>query len=146
MELKELLNVARDIRSERVGNLREYIEMVQTFDSEQETVLNILIENGVNILTAIEWVYNQKYTLWDNFVDYVDNYIDEEYNLPNFIKLDYSAMWYRYFRYNDNLYIDWVEHEWFKGGNEYGTQEEQEKYKKYIKYNISNSQLVEFYA
>lgn len=145
MEFWELLKIGRNLKKNNESNIREYLEMVQTFDESQETAFNVLINNGIDTDRAIDGVYSGDYSLYENFIDYVDNYIGEQYNLPDFIELDYMAMWYRTFRYDDGLYIDWVEYEWNKGHNEYGTREEQDKEKEYITYNLENSKLVLIY-
>lgn len=146
MEFKELLEVARNIRAERVGNMRDYLEMVQTLDDTQENVLNILIENGVNTLKAIEGVYNQDYSIYDNFIDYIDNFILEEYKIPDWVEFDYIAMWYQSFRYEDNLYFDIYEPRECNGRHEFGTEEQREKERLFIEYNLKNSMVIEFYA
>lgn len=94
--------------------------------------------------TAIHGVWNGCYTVYDNFYEYIDNLLDE-YNLPDFIELNYLSMWYRSFRYDENLYIDWQELEWAKDRDEYGTNEQKEKQRGYIEYNLQYSRLIEFY-
>lgn len=145
MEFKELLEIAKNLKANNKSNIRGYLEKVQTFDESQETAFNVLINNWIDIDRAIEVVDNKDYFIYDNFFEYIDSYIQEEINLPDFIELDYIAMWYRTFRYDDGLYIDWKENEWNKGHNEYGTREEQDKEKDYIAYNLENSKLVLLY-
>lgn len=145
MEFLELLKIGRDLKKYNCSCIRKYLEMLQTFDNTQENVFNILMSNDVDIERAIEGIYEEQYCIYDNFIDYIDNYVSNQCNLPDFIELNYTAMWYRTFRYDDNIYIDWQEWEWCKNRDEYGTQEQKEQQKEYIKYNIEYSQLIKFF-
>lgn len=145
MEFLELLEIGRDLKKDDCKNIKEYLEMVQTFDDTQENIFYTLIENNVDIERAINIVYEESYCVYDNFIDYIDNYIGEYCKLPDFIELDYILMWYRTFKYDDNICIDWQEFQWCKNRDEYGTQEQKEQQKEYIKYNLEYSKLIEFY-
>lgn len=144
MEFKELLSIGRDLKRNKCKDIKEYLEMVQTFDNCQENVFYALLSNDVDIEKAIEGVYEEQYTIYDNFQEYIDNLLDD-YNLPDFIELDYLSMWLRTFRYDENLYIDWQEWEWSKNRDEYGTNEQKELYRDYIKFNLEYSNVIDFY-
>lgn len=143
MEFKELLSIGRDLKNNKCTDIKEYLGMVQTFDNCQENVFYILIYNDVDIEKAIEGVYNEQYAVYENFQEYIDNVL-YEYNLPSFIEIDYISMWYRTFRYDEHLYIDWQEWEWSKNRDEYGTNEQKELYRDYIKFNLEQSIVIDF--
>lgn len=145
MEFKELLEIAKNLKANNESNIRDYLEKIIAFDESQESAFNVLINNEIDIVRAVEVVYNEDFFIYDNFIEYIDSYIQEQINLPDFIELDYMAMWYRTFRYDDGLYINWVEDEWSKGHNEYGTRDEQLKEEKHVSYNLENSKLVLLY-
>lgn len=144
MEFVELLSIGRDLKKESCSIIRDCLEKVQELDNEQLNIIYSLVENNVYMETAIQGVWNGCYTVHDNFQEYIDNLLDD-YNLPDFIELDYLSMWYRSFRYDENLYIDWQELEWTKDRDEYGTNEQKEKQRGYIEYNLQYSRLIEFY-
>lgn len=144
MEFMELLSIGRDLKRNKCTDIKEYLEMVQTFDNCQENVFYILISNDVDIERAISGVYEEQYTIYDNFQEYIDNLLDD-YNLPDFIELDYLSMWFSTFRHEDNLYIDWQEWKWAKDRDEYGTNEQKELYRDYIKFNLERSNVIDFY-
>ena len=54
-------------------------------------------------------------------------------------------MWYRTFRYDDNLYIDWQELKYHQDRGEYGTEEQKQKYRDYIEYNLQYAQVIEWF-
>lgn len=143
MEFKELLSIGRDLKENKCTDIKSYLEMVQTFDNCQEKVFYILIYNDVDIEKAIEGVYNEQYAVYENFQEYIDNLL-YEYDLPRFIEIDYISMWWRTFRYDENLYIDWQEWEWAKNRDEYGTNEQKELYRDYIKFNLERSTIIDF--
>ncbi len=146
MEFKELLSIGRDLKRNKCTDIKEYLEMIQTFDNCQKNVFYILISNDVDIEKAIEGVYNEQFSVYNNFYEYIDNLLDEPCNdLPNFIELDYLSMWFRTFRYDENFYIDWQEWEWSKNRDEYGTNEQKELYRDYIKFNLERSNVIDFY-
>ena len=144
MEFKELLSIGRDLKINKCTDIKEYLEMVQTFDNCQENVFYTLLSNDVDIEKAIEGVYKEQYTIYDNFYEYIDNLLDD-YNLPDFIELDYISMWYSTFRYDENLYIDCQAWEWSKNRDEYGTNEQKELYRDYIRFNLKHSNVIDFY-
>lgn len=146
MKIKELLSISRDLKANNCTDIREYLEMVQTFDDNQQDVFYTLIKNCVDIERAIQGVYGGDYCTYDNFKEYIDNYIDEYCGLPDFIELDYISMWYRTFRYDDNLIVDWQEFQWCKDRNEYGTEEQKKQQREYIEYNLQYSQFIDFYC
>lgn len=145
MEFVELLAIGRDLKKEDCSIIRDCLEKVQELENEQMQIVYTLNESGIDLETAILGVWNGCYTVYDNFIDYINNYVSNEYNLPDFIELDYISMWYRTFKYDDNIYIDWQEWEWCKNRDEYGTSEQKEQQKEYIKYNLEYSQLIEFF-
>lgn len=144
MDFRDLLNIGRDLKNQGC-NVREYLEKVLEFDTEQTQVFNILIENDVCIERAIDGVEGYNYATYDNFYEFIDEFISQICNLPDFIKLDYLAMWYATFRYDDNIYIDWQELKWCKNRDEYGTSEQKENQRAFIEYNLECSMLVDFY-
>lgn len=144
MDFRDLLNIGRDLKNQGC-NVREYLEKVLEFDTKQTQVFNILIENDVCIERAIDGVEGYNYATYDNFYEFVDESINQICNLPDFIKLDYLAMWYATFRYDDNIYIDWQELKWCKNRDEYGTNEQKENQRAFIEYNLEYSMLVDFY-
>lgn len=144
MEFKELLSIGRDLKRNKCTDIKEYLEMIQTFDNCQENVFYVLLSNDVDIEKTIEGVYEEQYTIYENFQEYIDNLLDD-YNLPDFIELDYLSMWYSTFRYEDGLYIDWQEWEWSKNRDEYGTNEQKELYRDYIRFNLERSNVIDFY-
>lgn len=144
MDFRDLLNIGRDLKNQGC-NVREYLEKVLEFNTEQTQVLNILIENEVCIDKAIDGVEGYNYSTYDNFYEFVDESINQICNLPYFIELDYTSMWYRTFRYDENLYIDWQELKWCKNRDEYGTSEQKENQRAFIEYNLGYSMLVDFY-
>lgn len=144
MELKDLLQYGRILKSENEC-IRDNLERLQDFTDEQLNVFNILIEDKA-ICDIIDGVENEEYVIYDNFYDYVEEYINSLcLDLPSFIELDYVSMWYRTFRYDENLYINWQELEYHKNRDEYGTNEQKQKQKDYIEYNLQYSQVIEFY-
>lgn len=145
MEFKELLSIGRDLKSNNCTDIRDFLEMVQNFDNSQQNVFYALIENDIDIERAIQGIYEENYCIYDNFYEYIDNLIYNDCKLPNYIELDYTSMWYRTFRYDDSLYINWQEFKWCKDRDEYGTKEQKEQQKEYIEYNLQYSQLIEFY-
>ena len=146
MEFKELLSIGRDLKRNKCTDIKEYLEMIQTFDNCQENAFYILISNDVDIEKAIEGIYNEQFSVYENFQEYIGNLLDEPCNdLPYFIELDYLSMWFRTFRYDENLYIDWQEWEWSKNCDEYGTNEQKELYRDYIKFNLERSNVIDFY-
>lgn len=144
MEFVELLKIGRDLKENKCTDIKSFLEMVQTFDNCQENVFYVLLSNDVDIEKAIEGVYEEQYTIYDNFQEYIDNLLDD-YNLPDFIELDYLSMWYSTFRYEESLYIDWQEWEWSKNRDEYGTNEQKELYRDYIRFNLECSNVIDFY-
>lgn len=114
MEFRELLQLGKDLKAENCTNIRDWLEMVETFNDEQIQVFYTLIENDIEYDTDINGVYNNDYIIWDSFIDYINNYIDEQYNLPDFVELDYISIWYGTFRYESHLFIDWFEPKWYK--------------------------------
>lgn len=146
MEFRDLLNIGRDLKNQGC-NVREYLEKVLEFDTEQYQVFNILIENDVCIDNAIDGVLNYNYAIYDNFYDYIDEYMNGLCSdLPNFIELNYVSMWYRTFRYDENLYIDWQELKWCIDRDEYGTSEQKENQRAFIEYNLQYSKCIDFYG
>ena len=144
MEFKELLSIGRDLKKEGCSIVRDCLEKIQELDNGQLNIIYSLVENNVYMETAIHGVWNGCYTVYNNFYEYIDNLLDD-YNLPDFIELDYLSMWYRSFRYDENLYIDWQELKWANDRDEYGTNEQKEKQRGYIEYNLQYSRLIEFY-
>ena len=146
MEFTTLLNIGRDLKNQGC-NVREYLEKVLEFDIEQNQVFDILIENDVCIEQAVNGVHDNEYSIYDNFYDYIDENINILYlDFPSFIELDYISMWYRTFRYDENLYINWQELKWCKDRDEYGTSEQKEKQRAYIEYNLQYSKCIDFYG
>lgn len=146
MELKDLLDVARMLKAEDCRIIRDCLEKIQELNNTQYADVFLLSENGLDLETAIQGVWNGCYYIHNNFYEYVDYLLSETCsNLPNFIELDYTSMWYRTFRYDDNLYINWQELEWCKDRDEYGTSEQKEKQRAFIEYNLQYSQVIEFY-
>lgn len=144
MEFTELLKYGRILKNENEC-IRDNLERLQGFTDEQLEVFNILIEDKA-ICDIIDGVENEEYAIYNNFYDYIDEYINSLcLDLPSFIELDYISMWYRTFRYDENLYIDWQELKWCEDRDEYGTEEQKEKQKYYIEYNLQYSQVIEFY-
>lgn len=144
MEFVELLNIARDLKSQGC-NVREYLEKVLEFDTEQTQVFYILIKNDVCIDRTIDGVRDYSYSIYDSFYEFVDESMNQICNLPDFIELNYLAMWYCTFRYDDNLYIDWQELKWCKDRDECGTSEQKENQRSFIEYNLEYSMVVDFY-
>ena len=145
MEFRELLEYGRILKNEN-EYIRENLERLQNFTSEQLNVFDLLIENKA-VCDVIDGVENQEYTIYDNFYDYIDEYINSLYsNFPSFIELDYISMYYRTFRYDDNLFIDWQELEYCKYRDEYGTSEQKENQRAFIEYNLQYSKCIDFYG
>ena len=147
MEFTTLLNYARDLKAENCRIIRDCLEKLQTLDDGQIGTIDILTDGGKDLETAILGVYEGSYSIYSNFYEFINNLIyNEDIEFPSYIELDYMAMYYRTFRYDDNLYIDMKEFNWCKDRDEYGTQEQKEQYKEYIKYNLKYSTIVEFYC
>lgn len=145
LDFKDLLSIGRDLKNQGC-NVRENLEKMLEFNTEQNQVFNILIENDVCIERAIDGVHNYEYSIYDNFYEFVDEYIRQTCNdLPNFIEFDYLAMWYRTFRYDNTIKIDWRELKWCKDRDEYGTSEQKENQRAYIEYNLEYSKCIDFY-
>ena len=146
MEFTTLLNIGRDLKNQGY-NVREYLEKVIEFNTEQNQVFDILIKNNVCIDKAIDGVQDYSYSIYDNFYEYIDSLLyDITNDLPNFIKLDYISMYYCTFRYDENLYIDWQELGYHKDRNEYGTSEQKENQRAFIEYNLQYSKCIDFYG
>ena len=146
MEFKDLLDVARILKAEDCRIIRDCLEKLQTLNYTQYADVFLLSENGLDLETSINGVYEGCYGVHENFYEYIDNLLYSTINdLPNFIELDYTSMWYRTFRYDDNLYINWQELEWCKDRDEYGTSEQKENQRAFIEYNLQYSQVIEFY-
>lgn len=146
MEFKDLLDIARMLKAEDCRTIRDCLEKLQTLNYTQYADVFLLSENGLDLETAINGVYKECYSIHENFYMYIDNLVNSTINnLPSFIELDYTSMWYRTFRYDENLYITWQELEYHKDRDEYGTEEQKEKQKDYIEYNLQYSQVIEFY-
>lgn len=144
MEFTELLKYGRILKNEN-EDIRENLERLQNFTSEQLDVFDVLIENKA-VCNVIDGVENEEYVIYDNFYDYIDEYINGLcLDLPNFVKLDYNTMYYSTFEYDDNLYINWQELEYHKNRDKYGTEEQKQKYRDYIEYNLQYSQIIEWY-
>ena len=147
MEFKELLELGRMLKSEKCNNIREYIEKILELNNTQIQDVYLISENGVDLEKAIDVVYEGCYYIYENFYEYINNLTSELCtDLPNFIELDYISMWYRTFRYDDNLYIDWQELEWCKDRDEYGTSEQKENQRAFIEYNLQYSKCIDFYG
>ena len=145
MEFKDLLQYGRILKDEN-ENIRENLERLQNFTSEQLDIFDRLIENKA-VCDVIDGVENQEYAIYDNFYDYIDEYINSLCSdFPNFIELDYIAMWYRTFRHDDNLFIDWQELGYYKDRDEYGTSEQKENQRAFIEYNLQYSKCIDFYG
>ena len=146
MELKDLLDVGRMLKAEDCRIIRDCLEKLQTLNYTQYADVFLLSENGLDLETAINGVYEGCYCIYENFYEYIDNLLYSTTNdLPDFIELDYTSMWYRTFRYDENLYINWQELKYHKERDEYGTTEQKEKQRDYIEYNLQYSQVIEFY-
>ena len=146
MEFTTLLKIGRDLKAENCNIIRDCLEKAIELDNEQLEIIYTLNENGLDIETAIYGVYNSRYCVHSNFSEYIYNLLSDMCSdLPSFIELDYISMWYRTFRYDDNLYIDWQELGYHKDRDEYGTSEQKQKYRDYIEYNLQYSQIIEFY-
>lgn len=144
MEFRELLKYGRILKDEN-EDIRENLERLQNFTSEQLDIFDLLIENKA-VCDVIDGVENQEYAIYDNFYNYIDEYMNSLcLDLPSFIELDYISMYYRTFRYDDNLFIDWQELEYCKDRDEYGTSEQKENQNAYIEYNLQYSQVIDFY-
>lgn len=146
MEFRELLEVGRMLKAEDCRIIRDCLEKLQTLDNTQYADVFLLSENGLDLETAINGVYEGCYNIYENFYEYIDNLLDSTINdLPSFIELDYISMWYRTFRYDENLLIEWQELKYHKNRDEYGTEEQKQKYRDYIEYNLQYSQIIEWY-
>lgn len=146
MEFKDLLDIARMLKAEDCRIIRDCLEKIQELDNTQYADVFLLSENGLDLETSIQAVWNGCYNIHNNFYEYIDYLLSETCSdLPDFIELDYTSMWYRTFRYDDNLYIDWQELAYHKDRDEYGTEEQKQKYRDYIEYNLQYSQIIEFY-
>lgn len=144
MEFIELLKYGRILKNENEC-IRENLERSQDFTNEQLYIFDVLIENKA-VCDVIDGIENREYAIYDNFYDFIDEYMNSLCSdLPSFIELDYVSMWHRTFRYDDNLYIDWQELDYHKDRDEYGTNEQKQKYRDYIEYNLKYSQIIEFY-
>lgn len=145
MEFTELLKYGRILKNEN-EDIRENLERLQNFTSEQLDVFDVLIENKA-VCNVIDGVENEEYVIYDNFYDYIDEYINGLcLDLPNFVKLDYNTMYYSTFEYDDNLYIHWQEWAGCDGMDRYGTDEQRKKYYDYIEYNLEYSKCIDFYG
>ena len=145
MEFKELLQYGRILKNENEC-IRENLERLQDFTDEQLYVFDVLIENRA-VCDVIDCVENQEYAIYDNFYDYIDEYMNSLcLDLPSFIDLDYISMYYRTFKYDDNLFIDWQELGYCKNRNEYGTSEQKENQRAFIEYNLQYSKCIDFYG
>ncbi len=145
MELKDLLYYGRILKNEN-ENIRENLERLQNFTSEQLYIFDLLIESKA-VCNVIDGIENEEYAIYDNFYDYIDEYINSiSSDFSSFIELDYIAMYYRTFKYDDNLFIDWEELEYHKDRDEYGTNEQKQKYNDYVKYNLQYSKCIDFYG
>lgn len=146
MDFKDLLQIARDLKAENCGIIKDCLEKVLALNDLQVQDVYLLVDNEVDIETSINGVYEGCYCVYENFQEYIDNQIINLYGeLPSFIELDYLAMWWRTFRYDDNLYIDWQELNYHKDRDEYGTEEQKQKYKDYVEYNLQYSKVINFY-
>nr|DAK14492.1 MAG TPA: hypothetical protein [Caudoviricetes sp.] len=146
MEFKDLLEIARMLKAEDCRIIRDCLEKLQTLNYTQYADVFLLSENGLDLETAINGVYEGCYNIHENFYEYIDNLLYSTINdLPNFIELDYVSMWYRTFRYDENLYVDWQELKYHENCDEYGTEEQKQKYRDYIEYNLQYSQIIEWY-
>lgn len=145
MEFRDLLKYGRILKNEN-EYIRENLARLQGFTDEQLEVFNILIEDKV-ICDVIDGVENQEYTIYDNFYDYIYEYLSGLCSdLPSFIELDYISMYYCTFRYDENLFIDWQELKWCKDRDEYGTSEQKENQRAFIEYNLQYSKCIDFYG
>ena len=145
MGFKDLLQYGRILKDEN-EDIRENLERLQNFTSEQLEVFDLLIENKA-VCNVIDGVENQEYAIYDNFYDYIDEYINSlSSDFPSFIELDYISMYYRTFRYEDNLFIDWQELGYCKDRDEYGTSEQKENQRAFIEYNLQYSKCIYFYG
>ena len=146
MELKDLLDIARMLKAEDCRTIRDCLEKLQTLNYTQYADVFLVSENGLDLETAINGVYEGCYSIHENFYEYIDNLLCSTINdLPNFIELDYISMYYRTFRYDENLYINWQELAYHKDRDEYGTEEQKQKYRDYIEYNLQYSQIIEWF-
>lgn len=145
LSFSKLLEYGRILKNEN-EYIRENLERLQAFTDEQLKVFNILIEDKT-ICDVIDGVENEEYAIYDNFYDYIDEYINSLcLDLPSFVKLDYNAMYYSAFEYDDNLYIQWQDWAWCDGMDRYGTDEQRKKYYDYIEYNLQYSKCIDFYG
>ena len=146
MEFKDLLDIARMLKAEDCRIIRDCLEKIQELNNTQYADVFLLCENGLDLETAINGVYEGCYSIHENFYEYIDNLLYSTTNdLPNFIEFDYVSMWYRTFRYDENLYINWQELKYHENRDEYGTEEQKQKYRDYIEYNLQYSQIIEWY-
>lgn len=146
MEFKELLSIGRDLKREDCSIIRDCLEKVQGLYIDQVQIINILVKSGISLENAIQGIWDGSYIVYDNFYEYIDNILHNECNdIPDYIELDYNSMWYRTFRYDESLYIDWQELTWSKDRDEYGTNEQKEKQRAYIEYNLQYSKVIEFF-
>lgn len=145
MEFKELLELGRILKKEGCDIIRDTLEKALELDNEQLQIAYTLNEQ-IDLETAIHGVWNGCYTVYENFYSYIDSLLYESCSdLPNFIELDYITIWYRTFRYDENIYIDWEELKWCKDRDEYGTEEQKEHQRAFIEYNLEYSQVIDFY-
>ena len=145
MEFRELLQYGRILKNEN-EDIRENLERLQNFTSEQLDIFDLVIENKA-VCNVIDGIENKEYAIYDNFYDYIDEYMSSLFgDLPSFIELDYISMYYRTFRYDDNLFIDWQELGYCKDRNEYGTSEQKENQRAFIEYNLQYSKCIDFYG
>lgn len=147
MDFQSLLQYAKQYKAEHnsYNGLRDMLEVINEFDESQSLALEILSKQR-NISEIIEGINDYQFSIYDNFIDYVDSTIDSEYKLPSFVELDYISMYCRTFRYEDNLYIDWQEYKWCQNKDMYGTDEQRKLYNYWVEHNLQYSTCIEFYA
>lgn len=123
----------------------EVKEIIKNWDTEQTRATHILLEQGEALEDIIDLIDNQEFMFYTNLEEYIMQVLENISYIPDWVCIDVVRTYKNALRYEDNIiFVDSLP-KWAEGGDEYGTEEEKQKYKEGIKYLCEYSEVLEVY-
>lgn len=122
----------------------ELKDIIAEWDDNQLRATHILLGEGEALEDIIEMIDDYAFTFYSNLEDYIRESIDNTGSeLPSWVCIDVLRTYRATLRYEDSIIFTDSLPKWAKGGDEYGTAEEKEKYWKGIEYLCEYSEVLE---
>ena len=123
----------------------EVKEIIKNWDTEQTRATHILLEQGEALEDIIDLIDNQEFMFYTNLEEYIMQVLENVSYITDWVCIDVVRTYKNALRYEDNIiFVDSLP-KWAEGGDEYGTEEEKQKYKEGIKYLCEYSEVLEVY-